>query len=42
MIDADHCGSTAVIAIIRREEPHNILLVKIKKFHIIIKINNEK
>ena len=26
-MDADHCGSTAVVAIIRHEAPHNILYV---------------
>jgi serine/threonine protein phosphatase PrpC len=27
MMDADHCGSTAVVAIIRHESPHNVLYV---------------
>lgn len=27
MLDADHCGSTAVVAIIRHEAPNNVLYV---------------
>lgn len=27
MLDSDHCGSTAVVAIVRREINHNVLYV---------------
>jgi serine/threonine protein phosphatase PrpC len=27
MLDSDHCGSTAVVAVVRREINHNVLYV---------------